>query len=183
MKRYVGAAINAYVGIALLLFVVGSLFCAVALVTMESADAGSVLCAFICLLAVIFWGLYARQCALQLYAWISLNQSSVRVKALLTKPFVIWYKDCKCIRIGYYTHGIANSSIGSKVYYIILSHSVLNERDLACINLWKPSKSGIKIGFNKKTYNYLLSVLPEKQRQLLFQDYCTLFQKKKLHNN
>ena len=95
MKRYVGAAINAYVGIALLLFVVGSLFCAVTLVTMESADAGSVLCAFIFLLAVIFWGLYARQCALQLYAWISLNQSSVRVKALLMKPFVIWYKDCK----------------------------------------------------------------------------------------
>ena len=81
------------------------------------------------------------------------------------------YKKCKGCGIGYYIHGILNSNAGTTVFYIFFSYDAFNESYRANMNLWKPTKTKIKVVFSKKLYDYLIDVLPPKQSATLQRDY------------
>ena len=87
------------------------------------------------------------------------------------KKNTIIYSKCKGCGIGFYTHGVLNSNIGTRRYFIFMSYDVFDETYRSNINLWKPSDTRIKVKYSKELYDYLVSVLPENKAKRLLSDY------------
>lgn len=92
------------------------------------------------------------------------------------------YADCTDVGVGYYIHSVLNSNIGSKVTFIYLSYHKVDSKYKCQMNLLKPTRTCIKIGFRKKTYQYLLNNLPPKQRKMLERSYAN-FQQQRAGDN
>lgn len=177
MKKYLGSTISAYVAVICPLAVVGPLFFAIAALCSEISGATVFLSCMCCGCSVI-WFVFIKKEALQLYAWGTFEQTCVRIHSPFTSEIILDYDKCKDMGIGCYTHGVLNSRIGSKIYFIYLSYDSFEEKYREKINLWKPNKRRIKVQFNIKLYEYLLSVLPKKQALMLQEDYNIFFSKK-----
>jgi len=108
-------------------------------------------------------GIYIVSVSNQLYSWGFFQENGVYVKTLFSKPYLVEYERCSEIGIDYYIHGVFNSEAGSKIFFIYFSNESLPTEYRGHINLWKPSKYRIKVKFDKKLYNYLLTVLPNKR--------------------
>ena len=179
MKKYLGASINIYAAIVapLLAFGLPVWFAFVALSSKISA--ATVFIALMCASCVIIWSIYIKQVSNQLYSWGTFDSEGVEVKTWFSKSYKLLYKECNGCGIGFYTHGVLNSPLGTKMYYIFLSYESFDEDFRYNINLWRPSKTRIKAGFSKKLYNYLLEVLPKSQSAKLQKDYEKYFGKNK----
>jgi len=62
-----------------------------------------------------------------------------------------------------------------EIYFMFLSYDLFDESFRWNMNLWKSSQTRIKVQFNKKLYDYLLTVLPKDLSQMLRRDYEMLF--------
>ncbi len=175
MRKYLGSKITAFAAIVVpLLFICFPLLFGFSMLCAEISGAtvflafGGIACAFI-------WGLYTKSIRNQLYSWGYFTSEGVQIITCFSKRTTMVYEKCKGCGIGFYTHGILNSKVGSKIYFIYLSYDVFNERFRENINLWKPSETRIKVQFDAKLYDYLLTVLPEKQSRMLVRDYRKYF--------
>ena len=174
MRKYLGSRITAFAAIVAPLFLCCPLLLGVSALYVEISGAtvfltvGGIACTFV-------WGLYIKNIINQLYSWGCFTRDHVKIMTCFSKNTILVYEKCKGCGIGFYTHGILNSKVGTKVYFIFLSYDVFDERFRSNINLWKPSQYRIKIQFSKKLYNYLIEVLPKKQSQMLIRDYTKFF--------
>lgn len=174
MRKYLGSKITAFAAIVVPLFICFPLLLGVCALCAETSGAtvflafGGMACAFI-------WGLYLKRIRNQLYSWGYFTSDGVQIITCFSKSTTMAYQKCKGCGIGFYTHGILNSKVGTKLYFIFLSYDTFNERFREDINLWKPSKTQIKVQFDAKLYDYLLTVLPEKQSRMLLLDYKKYF--------
>lgn len=169
MKKYLGSKMTAYAAIVILIFVFGPVLFGVYTLTVE-VDGATVLLA-LGLACTVVWALYIKEVRNQLYSWGHFYDEGVQVKTLFSKVHTMEYKKCRGCGIGYYIHGVLNSNVGSKIFYIFFSYDVFDESYRAHMNLWKPTQTQIKVEFSKKLYNYLLEVLPSKQSAMLRRDY------------
>ena len=171
MKTYLGSKMTKFCAIILPLYVVVPILFAVSLMT-PPIDTPRFVLIITCLIGSIFVSIFIYKNAIQLYSWGTFDEKGIQIKTLFSKkPIVIEYTKCKSIGIGLYVHGVMGSSLGSKVKYIFFSYQPFNEEYRLNINLWKPSPTRIKIEFNKKLYDYLLTVLPGEQATCLKNDY------------
>ena len=162
MKKYLGSSMTAFAAVVTPLFVVLSLlFAGIILFTAEISGATVFLSCMCCGCSVI-WFVFIKKEALQLYAWGTFEQTCVRIHSPFTSEIVLDYNKCKDVGIGWYTHGVLNSRIGSKIYFIYLSYEYFDEKYREKINLWKPNspvfsfteKPSITLSvlFTKKTF-------------------------------
>ena len=175
MKKYLGSAMTAYVGVATLLLIVGSLIFAVVILT-TGIDFYSILIALLFIAVPILLIIYMRQVRmdLQCYSWGVFTENCIKIKTLFSKKTIeIEYEKCRSIGIGMYVHGVLNSDLGSKEKFIFFSYESFEEKYRLNINQWKPSTTRIKVGYSKKLYDYLLTVLPKQQAKWLKNDYET----------
>ena len=175
MRIYLGSKITAFAAIVAPLF----LFCPLLLGTCAlwaEISAATVFLAFGGIACAFVWGAYIKNIGNQLYSWGFFTGDSVQIVTCFSKKNTKTYEKFKGCGIGYYTHGILNSKVGTKIYFIYLSYDMFDERFRSNINLWKPSKTRIKVLFSKKTYDYLYTVLPPKQSQMLLRDYKKYFE-------
>ena len=170
MKKYLGSSVDAFAAIIAPLFIFFPLVFGVNLLS-ASVDIARVILIIGCVLCIIVWSLYLKQISIQLYSWGHFLEKGILVKTLGAKSCFIVYTKCLGCGIGYYTHGILNSHVGTKIYYIFLSYDKFDEHYRTKINMWKPTKTQIKIRFNKKVYDFLVAVLPRSQAKALEQDY------------
>lgn len=174
MRKYLGSKITAFAAIAAPLFVCVPLLLGVCALCAEVSGAtvflmaGGIACTFI-------WGLYIKSIGNQLYSWGYFTSEGVRIKTCFSKSTIMVYEKCSGCGIGLYTHGILNSKVGTRMYFIYLSYDMFDERFREDINLWKPSQTRIKVQFDAKLYDYLLTVLPKKQSRMLLRDYEKYF--------
>lgn len=120
---------------------------------------------FVLSFCILFRG---RNC---LYYLVECNDVGVKLKILLAKPGLLPYKDFRRI-------GIAVSQKGGKEkYYIFFSLDDFDESYRCRIEQWKMTEGRLVIKFDKKLYDYLLSVLPTKQKLFLDMDYRMFIQK------
>lgn len=174
MRKYLGSKMTAFAAIVLPLFLFCPLLLGACALSAEISGAtmflliGGIACAFV-------WGLYAKNIGNQLYSWGFFTNDGVKIMVGFSKSITMIYENCKGCGIGFYTHGILNSKVGTKIYFIYLSYDMFDEYYRSNINLWKPSQTRIKVQFNKKLYDYLLVVLPRKQSQMLSRDYSKYF--------
>ena len=177
MKRYLGSAITAFAAIVEPLFCVGCLiFGLTALCSQVNVE--TIFVAILYFSGAFSMGLYMKIGYKQLYSWGRFGENGVEIQMLFSKKkTMLQYRKCRECGIGFYTHGILNSAVGTKVYFIFLSQDVLDETHRTNMNLWKPGEFGIKVAFDKKLYIYLLSVLPKKLQQKLQKDYNKHFVK------
>lgn len=174
MRKYLGSRITAFAAIVAPLFLCCPLLLGVRALCTEINGAtvflavGGIACAFV-------WGLYIKNIRNQLYSWGFFTSDGVQIMTCFSKSTTIVYEKCKGCGIGFYTHGILNSKVGTKIYFIYLSYDMFDEYFRPNINLWKPSRTQIKVQFSKKLYDYLLVVLPKRQSQMLFRDYKKYF--------
>ena len=134
--------------------------------------AGAVLLLAIgCVACSLTWLLSLKKIANQLYSWVVFQKEEVLVKCLFSKDNVLPYSKFNGCGIGFYTHGILNSNVGSRIYFIFFSCEAFDEAYRSNIHLWKPSRTKIKVGFSQKLYHYLIEILPPKQVRMLQKDY------------
>lgn len=174
MRKYLGSTITAFAAVVTPLFLCGPLLFGVYTMCV-GINGASVFLALMGISCTLVWGIYMREINIQLYSWGYFREENVHVVTGLSKFSTIVYEKCKSCGIGFYTHGILNSKVGTKIYFIYLSYDVFDERFRSNINMWKPSQTQIKVQFSKKLYDYLLVVLPKKQSQMLFRDYKKYF--------
>lgn len=174
MRKYLGSKITAFAAIVAPLFLCCPFLLGVCALCTEISGStvflafGGIACAFV-------WGLYIKNIRSQLYSWGYFTSDGVQIMTCFSKSSTMVYEKCKGCGIGFYTHGILNSKVGTRIYFIYLSYDMFNERFRENINLWKPSQTRIKVQFDAKLYDYLLAVLPEKQSRMLLRDYKKYF--------
>ena len=81
------------------------------------------------------------------------------------KLYEMKYKQCADIGIGSYLH------IVKKVYFIYISYNWLTPEEREHINYCYPSETFIKMGYSKKNYDFLMSILPQKQANRLLKSH------------
>ena len=177
MKKYLGSRTTAYAAVMCPLFVIIPLLFVFVVLCSEISPATLFLSALFCGCS-IFYAIYIKKEALQLYAWGVFEETAVRVQCFLRNDFVLDYEKCLSVGIEYYNHNAMHTNIGSKVFFIYLSYDYYDTKCRGKINLWKPSERRIKVQFDKNLYEYLLSVLPKKQAMMLQQDFRILFSEK-----
>ena len=171
MKKYLGSVMTAYSAVIAPLFVMlPLLLAAVLLWTVEMSGATVFLISMACSCSVI-WIIYIKKEILQLYAWGYFGETCVKIHCPFTREFALDYEKCRAVGIGYYTHGVLKSRLGTRIYFIYLSYDYFDAEYSDKINLWKPNTHGIKLQFHPKIYDYLLATLPEKQAKMLEQSY------------
>ncbi|MBE6549125.1 MAG: hypothetical protein E7670_01710 [Ruminococcaceae bacterium] len=176
MKKYLGSKITAYAAVVSLFFIFAPLMFGLYLLCFVSVNAGSIFFVVAGIGCACAWGVFIKKESIQLFSWGTFQDKGVQIKTIFSKPIFLDYEKCKYCGIGYYVHGILNSKAGSNVFFIFLSYDAFDEAYRSKMNLWKPSKTRIKVGFNKKLYNHLITVLPKKQALKLIKDYETLIQ-------
>lgn len=174
MKKYLGSPIDAFGAFVILLLICFPIPFAASSFS-SGIDAARILLLLGCVLCVAIWCVYLKKITIKIYAWGCFDNNSVRITALFTKPFSIVYSKCFGCGIGYYTHGILNSKVGSKIHYIFLSYDRFDEQYRERINLWRPTKTQIKVKFCKELYDFLIAVLPKTQARMLERDYKEYF--------
>lgn len=110
----------------------------------------------------------------QLFSWGLFFDHAVRIRTLFCRESILNYDKCKGCGIGVYRHAllnVASSPFGTNYAFIFLSLKPFPEEYRSSINLWKPSEQQIKVQFDRKLYEYLLSVLSQKQAACLESDY------------
>lgn len=172
MKKYLGGAIGAYAAIVLLLFTIFPAAFGTWLFLTTKTSAASIF------LLIATWGvsplfaIYIKQVASQIYAWGIFKEDCVQIKAWFAEPYALMYEKCNGCGIGYYIHGVLNSQVvGTRMYYIYFSYDPVDKSSATHINLWKPSRTRIKVAYSEKLYDYLLSVLPPNQAKMLKKDH------------
>ena len=170
VKKYLGSPITAFAAIIMPLIVCLPL-CLGIIAFSSQINSVSICLFFSGIPCTIVLALWQKEIAIQLYAWGVFLSDGVRIKTFFSKGFLLQYTRCFGCGIGYYTHGILNSEIGTKIYFIFLSYDKFDERYRTRINLWKPTKTQIKVKFTKDLYDFLITVLPKAQLQMLIQDY------------
>lgn len=169
MKKYLGSKITAFAAIVVPMFVLAPLIFGVGILCTQ-ISVSTVFLALMCLVCTIYWIIYAKKIYVQLYSWGDFQRESVQVIVGHKKNTII-YSKCKGCGIGFYTHGVLNSNIGTRMYFIFMSYDVFDETYRSNINLWKPSDTRIKVKYSKELYDYLVSVLPENKAKRLLSDY------------
>ncbi len=110
----------------------------------------------------------------QFFSWGLFLDHAVRILTLFCRESVLDYDECKGCGIGVYRQALLNdasSPLGTNYAFLFLSLKPFPEEYRTRINLWKPSEQQIKVQFDRKLYEYLLSVLPKKQAARLESDY------------
>ena len=177
MKKYLGSRMTAYAAVICPLLVIAPLLFAIVALCSEISTATLLLAVLCCSCSVIYI-IYIQKEALQLYAWGVFEETAVRVRCFLRNDFALDYEKCLGVGIEHYNHNAIHTNIGSKVFFIYLSYDYYETKYRGKINLWKPNERRIKVQFDKKLYEYLLSVLPKKQAMMLQQDFRILFSEK-----
>ena len=162
---YLGNSFSGYAAImAIVLVVVPVAFAAVILAQINFA---TVFLAVMMMVCSAIWIYSIKKVSRDLYSWGEFRQDKLILKTLFCKKVEIAYDVFCDVGISYYIHGVLNTKLGTKVRFIYLSTSVLNEQQKSNINVMHISKNFIKLRFNKNTYNYLISILPPRQAKML----------------
>ena len=146
------------------------IFACIALVS--GIDAARIILVVFCILCSILCCSFIWQTRNIYYIWGSFEKDAVYVKVLFDKVFPIYYDKCKSIGIGVYLHhGISGSEAGIAVCYIFFSYERVDEKYRANINMINNSHRFIKVGYSKRMYEYLQTVLPQYPAYALRHDY------------
>lgn len=133
-------------------------------------------CGILCTIGMC-WAFRVENILLQIYSWCEFRKDSVIIRTLFQKKYQIDYEKCIDVGIGYYIHGGLVSNVGMRIMFIYLSYQKVAPKYKCQINSLKPTRTCIKIGFRKKTYQYLLNNLPQRQSKMLEISYAS-FQRK-----
>lgn len=171
MIRYLGSFMTAYCAIVLPLTSIIMPLALGAIFLTPPIEPVSIVISIFCVLCVIVGFINMRKVSRQLYSWGIFKKDGISIVSFLRCKTTILYKNCKSCGIGYYFHSVAGTDIGSRVCYIFFSYDPFEESYRTRMNMWKPTDTRIKIDFDKKTYNYLLSVLPDAYVRVLQRDY------------
>lgn len=166
MKRYLGNYVNLYASVVGILLVIVMIAFGISTLTSQ-ISIETVFVFVVCLFSSIVFVFYLYKNSHALYSVGIFEENAVRVKTPFQREFDLEYAKCKDVGIGYYTHGIMNSDIGTKFYYIYLSYDRICEETLSNINRQQSSKRFVKLRYSEKTYQFLVETLPEKQSNML----------------
>lgn len=105
-----------------------------------------------------------------LFCWGIFDEKGIVIRPLLKKSYRIDYSKCADVGIGIFYAGKGGNG-GFAHRYIYLSYGYISNEHKCNINRLLPSNSCVKIGYNKKTYDYLVNVMPLIQSRMLTKDY------------
>lgn len=169
MKKYAGDYMSVYVGISMILLTAAPLLFAGWLLW-QHIDTEEIVFAAMCLFVSLLMGNCMIRHSDVAYSWYEFQDGAVVVKNLFKKSYSIPYSRLYNTGIGFYIHGILGSRVGSKHVYIYLSHQLVDESLKRNINRLHPSEFCIKVAFNRKLYEFLLTRLSKEQAWSIMAD-------------
>lgn len=170
MKKYLGSKTTAYAAVMVPIFICFPVVFAIMALMSAINGATAVICA-LCTLCSTVLVIYAKQFMQILYSWGLFDENGVSITTAFSRSYSIEYSKCKSCGIGYYVHGILNSGVGTKQYFIYLSYDKFDESFRTKMNFWKPTSSQLKVGFDPELFSFLIEVLPYKLANCLLEDY------------
>lgn len=180
MKRYLGSRMDIYAAIVWPIISVGLPLTMIIIVLTTALTAASIGLALLMMICLVLFNLCGKQIWRQVYSWGEFQENGIVVKRLFSKQCRMEYQKCCDIGIGMYVHGIQNTNIGSREYYIYLSYDYVEEKHKTSINLLRQTDTCVKVGFDKTLYEYLLNVLPLKHATALRHDYEKMIAKSRM---
>ncbi len=173
MKQYAGDYMSVYVGVSMILLTVAPLLFAGWLLW-QHLGIGEIVLAIQCLVCSLLMSNWMIRHSDVVYSRYEFRQDAVVVRNLFKKTYSVPYSQLYNAGIGFYIHGILGSRVGSKHYFIYLSHQPVEESLKCNINRLHPSETCIKVAFNRKLYEYLLTCLSKGQAWSVTADARTL---------
>ena len=120
-----------------------------------------------CLFGFLIW--YGR---ILFLTWITFLDEYLIIKTLFRKAVIMRYDEIAGCGIGYYFHGRMISGIGIMLYYIFFTNDEFDDSFRKKINRWRPKKQKyVKILFNQKKYDYILTKLPKNLSTIIRYDH------------
>ena len=169
--RYLGGRSDIEYAVFLPCMVVGPVIFACSMFT-TGIDGSTIFLAIICVICSIITGTVMWKHRSSLYAWGNFQKDAVYVKVLFDEIYPIYYEKCKSIGIGgYLERGLTSRDVGFTRLYIFFSYDPFNEKYRGNINMVDPSPRFITLGFSKRRYEYLLTILPPIHADVLRHDY------------
>lgn len=170
-KRYVGNYMTIFTAIALPIMLI--ILIALAYIFVLHIETMVLALLGLSVVGFLFYFIIVKE-VMQLYAWCEFTDTCVRLTTIFGKKYELKYDECKDIGVGYYFHRALNSSLGSKVLCIYLSYEYIPKRFKTQMNQLHSSATCFKIGYSKKTLDFLLENLPQKQKQMLERNKQTI---------
>lgn len=173
-KRYIGNLIilECAIGFAILLFL-PTLFAFLLIVFGDLKETLVLLLLIIAQIFLIFVWIYTQKL---FYCVCVFHQNHLEVKPLIGKKMVFEYADIHDAKITYYDHKIL--LFGCRVYSITLADEFIDYK--AGGSVLKPNAKCIQLGYRKKTYDFLLTHLPDQAKNSLEKSYVEMKQSHKL---
>ena len=166
-KKFLGGNIGVFNAISV--FVV-SLFPVSISVWIFKNDKGTdtiILVIFFSLLSVLWFVLVFFTVRKQIYIWGCFTDKGVEIFIPFAKKYTIDYAKCNDVGLACYYASAYKPYSGFRYTYIYLSYDTVGEKYKHSINMLKQSRTVVKIKYNDKIYDYLISVLPTKQVKML----------------
>jgi len=161
---------SAYCGIGFILIELITITSAVIPLTSEITLLTIFIFCYCITMAILAWYYFIIKRNTIMYTWYEFRKDSVVVKNLFKKSDTVYFKELPIVGIAYYIHGIMGSSVGSRHCYIYMTNQRIDNKYKDHINLLVSSKTFLKIGFNQKTYAYLMEHLSNSQKLSLSAD-------------
>lgn len=103
----------------------------------------------------------------QLYVWGRFTDKYIEVFVPFSKKYKIYYNKCNDVGFACYYASAYKPYAGFRYTVIYLSYDIVGKKYKYNINMLKQNKSVVKIKYNEKIYDYLITVLPTKQSRML----------------
>ena len=129
-----------------------------------SLEDAIIVAGFFLFLALVSIGILFA-CSSKLYVKVTLDETGIITKSGLKKAVVRPYSDYHYIYRGWYWHG--SGGFGKNVYYIVLSHRRLSDKQLQQINLVANDGDTVILKYTAERLRKLLAILPREQRYSL----------------
>ena len=170
MRKYIGSYMTGYAAIVGTVFFTAPIFISFFVLRLE-VTAETIAISIFCMVSSVILGICLYRVSDQLFAMARFDENCIVIEPLFKRAYKIEYAKCKCVGIGWYIHRGFHFKWGYKVCYLFLSYDMIDETYRHQMNYWLPSETGVKIEFNEVVYQYLVSVLPQKQANALQRDY------------
>ena len=160
MKRYIGNYMSIYVVIAAMVIAIGAIVFAGILLS-ASVSVMTVILAVLCIIGAVLPCAMVLRRREDMAALCEISKEEIVVKPLMKASFCIVIDDCADIGIGYYHHGAHSTGVGADLCYFYFSREILSDAQKRQMNTFHSSPKGVKIAYNRKTFDYLLRILPK----------------------
>ncbi len=166
-RKFLGGSIGVFNAISVFVVSLFPVFVSILIYKSDKSSNAKLLLIIFSLSSILSFILIFFTTRKQLFVWGRFTDKYIEVFVPFSKKYKIYYDKCNDVGRACYYASAYRAYAGFRYTYIYLSYDAVGEKYKYNINVLKQSETVVKIKYNEKIYDYLLSVLPAKQVKML----------------